>query len=313
MTLAASKYKDYVAKVLRMQAAMKRRPPDELKALSDFFEHYAKVISVFELKNGTQTEVLSMHAALLGIKKSESATGFMSDYFEDLCQRAAAGIAALAFKELPPAGMEMLERWVELTAFCTIGLLEWAKPIAVQEKEEDEKKAIAVDPKFYGELVLTLFFYSDYPRQCFLKMAESLGAEGEAKEKIVNAFEMITEVAAIIAYSKKDEWFEEPLLTALKTKLSEHVEKMNSWLDEASMEERLQVNFRGILGELALALEKEEPEAFRQLFFDLLESASFPQEAMQEDVKAMKQIFVNFNAAYKAAKENKSTAINFIG
>lgn len=298
MTANTEAYKKYVQKVDTLQKQRKRRSLPTTKALEDFWGNFAHIAMSLELTQATKAHVIGLSASMENLKASESALGLFSDPFIDIAERLAEEIVKLTKKNAPQGTTKIVQWWLEMTVLVVVGVIELAK-----EKTLSKEEAI-FDVPFRDELLLTLLFYTGYPKFVFKQMAEGLEIP-EAKQNIfIGLFEGLALTFALLANSSEEE-IRSDLAEAVSGLLKKTIRDLKQGLENRELEAYLEL--------AEMALEKGEIDQLTLTLHDLMNSAGYPKELLFKDISAMKALFKRLKIAYLSAHAKTTNMIHMIG
>lgn len=297
MTVNAELYKKYIDKVGMLYKQRKRRTLPITRGLEDFLGNFASIAASLELDQATKAHVIGLSAAMGNLKASSSSLGLFTDPFIDLAEMLAEEIVALTKKNAPQGTAQVVQWWLEITLLTVVGLLELAK-----EKKATKEEAI-LDVPFRDELLLTLLFYTGYPKLVFKQMAEAVAIPQEKHKLFIGLFEALALIFALIATSREEIKGEHA--EALADKLKKTIDDLLEGLEQRELKTYLEL--------AEMALEKGDIDQFSLALQDMMNEAGYPMESFIKDISAMKDLFKRLKIAYFAAHEKSTNMVHMIG
>lgn len=264
------------------------------RGLLDFLGNFKEIIGSFEFEGATKAHIIGLSACM-----AKSNLGLFSDPFDETAEKIAREITALTKKNAPYGMEKVVQWWLEISIITIVGILELAREKKPSKENEN------LDPDFRDELVLTLLFYTGYPRLAFEKMADALALEGAKKELYVRLFETIVLIFALVSYSKEEETIRQDLGEALMSNLRKNINYLQGSLEGDEIKAHLEL--------AEMALERQEIDELATALQDMLSAAGYPHELFTKDISAMKELFKRLKTAYFASQENTMNMVHMIG
>lgn len=293
------RFTKYVESVQTLNENTKKKPLPSGKALSDFYERFAFISGLLELKGISQAHVLGLSACMENLCGTESSLSLFSKSLEQIAEKLASGVLTITLKKNPtPAVQKLVQWWLILSLMTAVGLLEMGKAKETKHKVGD----IPPDIAFQNQLMLLLFFGTNYPNIVFKEMAEAVKVPPERVGIFTALFELLALTFALISFSGEE--LKEEFVYDLLPRINKD---LNLLLPE------VEDNTKAFLEQIRKALEKGEIDNLQQIFRDLLESEGYSQEALQKDISAMKGLFLRLKQACLDAKAAPTNVIHMAG
>lgn len=297
------RFSKYVEKVQTLNEQTKRKPLPSCTAMSDFFNQYTSLCGMLELKGVSRVHALGLSACMENLCGSKSALSLLSESFNQTAEKLAEGILTIALKKKPtPAKLQLVKWWLILSLMTVVGLLELGKAKEAPYKNE----AIPPDIAFQNELLLILFFATNYPKIAFTEMAEAVEVPQERVSIFTAIFELLSLGFALIASSKEEEGLKSEFVEDLAPQVQKDLAIILSALDETD-------KTRSFLEQIQISLEKGENDNLILICQDLLESMGYSKETLFKDVSAMKNLFIRLKQACLDAKAQPTNVIHMVG
>lgn len=291
------RYTKYVEKVQTLNEHTKRRPLPAYKALSDFYDRYAAIAGILELKGSSRAHVLGLAVCMENLTNPASSLSLLSASFENVTKSLSSKIAALTLKTPTSASSQLIQWWLVLSLMTVVGLLELGKA-----KDSMREDVMLPDTAFQNHLLLLLFFESGYPTIAFKEMGEALGVP-ENKIKLFTAFfELLTLTFALIASSKEEEGLKKELVEDLMPKIDQDFMTLLQTMDQNAH-----------LEQIRLSLEKGDHDNLILTCEDLLATENYSKEELYKDISAMKELFIRLKQACQDARARPSNVIHVAG
>lgn len=294
-------------------AQTKRKETRQFKILPKLLADLNTATLSYGMSGISRSLLIGMTASMQGILKSESTLGLFSDDFDRLAKAIANAVALLENFHNDEAKKRVFSWYIEFTIIAMIGLLHLATEIPQKDYEEEESKDVS-NELFKKELIISLVFYSEYPKTAFRTMAESLGLKEKGVQFVANSLEVISLFAVLMAFKKENATVHN-ITNTLLPRLSSCLFAINSQLAEANLvEEDLPMGFfQSFLQQAMIAIEKQDIEPFIQTFTEGLESFGYANDTLQEDVHEIKHMFNNIKEAAQSTAHQQVSAVNIIG
>lgn len=302
---------DYLEQMERFNEQTQRKKPEKLKAVAQYLNELNWIAQAYGMKNVSRSLIIGLSTAFRGIKKSESGLGIFSDDFEACAETIAAGIAKMSLKKSDMPVIRLLKWYIEIAIIGVVGLLhltEQPKKQATENEEIDES-----EDHFRNELILNLFFHTEYPNEVFYQMAETLDVKEGNRELIKEVLQGVVLIAALMGFSQGTSTIDEQLLRSLIPRLSHCLDKIAKRLTEINVSEDESVAIRAFLRQTKLAFEQQDIEASLNTFREIFESYGFDIEALKEDIKEIKEMFDTYVEAYTAKNRQQVMTVDVIG
>lgn len=253
-----------------------------------------------------------------GILKSESQLGFLSDDFDRLAETTAEGLSQQGFSKRDDGTTRLLKKYIEIVFIGVIGLIHLAtKPKESFKTEEESEITDRFAEQFKNELILRLFFCTDYPKDLFKELAESLGSTGKRLNIMVNALEASALLAAAMSLSTKEAVIDQVYLENIILRLKRCVRDLENDIAEpnsAGENENQIAIFKAFLRQATMAMEQQDMNSLTKVFSDFIETYGFSKELLMTDIRAIKRMFDNYEEAYSAMSQKRVIAgVDMIG
>lgn len=292
----------YVENVQALDENSKRKGLPAGGSLNDFYSRYAFICSLLELKKVSQAHVFGLSACMKNLCGKNSSLCLLSLAFEQMTEKLAGGILTLTLKKKSsPAVQKLVQWWLMLSLMAVIGLLELKAAKQSQRQEE-----IPPDVDFQNELLLLLFFATNYPKIVFKEMAESIEIPQEKIATFTALFELLALAFALSALSKEEEGLKRELVNDLLPNIEKNLALVLSALGETD-------RTRSFLEQIQIALEKDEIDNLTLICQDFLESEGYSRELLFKDISAIKSLFIRLKQACQDAKARPSNTIHMAG
>jgi hypothetical protein len=305
-TTKEERFSKYVEKVQSANDQNQRKVLPSCTAMSDFYAQYASIIGILELKGVSRAHVIGLSACMENLCNPASNLSLFSGSLDLAVEKLADGILSVACKKKPtPAASKLVKWWLILSLMTVVGLLELGKAKERVYKEEE----IPPDVDFQNELLLLLFFASDYPKIVFKEMGEAVNVPRERISTFTALFELLALVFALIASSKEEEGLKTELVEDLAPKLLQDLDLVLSSLEETDQAG----SSRPFLEQIRTSLEKGERDNLILICQDLLESGGYSRETLFKDVSAMKELFIRLKQACLDSKARPTNVVHMVG
>lgn len=306
-------YRDQLGKLTEQ---IKRKETKKLKAVAHYLTEMNAIAEAYALEGVSKTLFLGLNNALRNIRKSESALGLVSDDFERLAEKLAEGLSQVCFKKEDPVATKLLKYFLEMVVIGVCGLIHLATKVKKKgnpKEFEEEEKSEDLDLKYYKELVLNLFFWSEYPKEVFHQMAQCFETSKMGFEILKEALETIGLLTALMALSEKE--IDEKYLKSLIPRFSFCINQLSQDLTEVKAEESEIENaaMRAWIRQAKMACEQQDVDSLVSTFGEILQSSGFQEQHLKEDIEAIKKLFEDFEEAFLAKKSQKAMSLEVIG
>lgn len=289
-------------RIMRLAETTKRKPPAKLKALAHILSELNDSVLACSKAHVSRSLMIGLSAALRGIKKSESQLGLFSDDFDALAESMASGLARLTQLKDERASKWLLKQYIVLTAIVTAGALY----LAARSK--------AVPDTLKLELMTNLLFYTDYPKEIFTQMAETLEATKIGKDLVANSLELFSLLVATMVFSKGNLAIDERLLETLSPRLSSCVDKIDRSLTEVKTAEDTALSlFRAYLQQIKIAIELQDIDPLVKTIAEIVQSYGLSHAHLSVDIEAAKKLFRSYEEAFLGLSTQRSMTIDVIG
>lgn len=295
----ADPYKKFVDKARSMQRQRKSRPLAMTGGLASFLGHFAEIAGSLELSAATKAHIIGMSACMSNLKSSESALGLFSDPFIDIAEMLGQEIASMTLKNGGISKEKTIQWWLEVAILVGVGML------ALGQEKKPSKETEILDTGFRDELLLSLFFYTGYPKLAFKAMAEALEIPENKEKLFISSFEGIMMIFTLVAYSSEQETIRKDLGEALKDKLQMSLKEVKEGIENSTIKAYLEL--------AEIALDKGEIDQLAISLQDLMKTAGYTTELLHKDISAIKDLFKRFKQAYFASQENTMNMIHMVG
>lgn len=303
MTAETKAYQQYLEKLERTLLASERRRPLVLKGLADFMGNYATFAKMFATNAISKSHVIALKSSLTGLWNGE--TSLFSTSFQNAITLLGKAISEKV--NSTPQAKEIIESWIFLTLFIPVGLLDLAK--------EPSKTDEPIDSLFKDELLLTLFFHTEYPRHLFRQMAEALEVESLNQPFFISSFETLALFTSISTLANTLESTPQIILESISKRLLTNIDRIEASIKEGgwNRQEQDSLFWSATLMRIRLALEKREFEEVIRIWIEFLEELGYSKEHFSSDLSQMKDLVKRFKTAYRESQENKTTHIHLVG
>lgn len=296
-------YQKYIEKVDRQLNGSQRKNPHVLKGLADFSENYATLARMFLSEKISRAHVIGLKSALHGLFTEK--TPLFTESFGKIIHLLSKVLSEKVLKKNFSQSEEILEGWIQLVLLVSIGIIDTAR-----ENQRISKKEKSVDTPFRDELLLLLFFHSEYPRHLFKEMGEALEIESSDLPFFISSFETLAILASLCTLSKTPgEWGDLPI-ERIAPRLLQNIDLISRSLDKEGQDK---IFWGATLEKMRLALEQKELEELVPIWVEFLEELGYSKEHFSSDLAEIKKLFSRFKIAYRESQENKSTLVNLVG
>lgn len=306
-------YRDQVA---RLAEQTKRKSPAKLKAIAQYLSELEAITQAYGMRGVSRSLVIGLNTALRWLKRSQSGLGLFSDDFEGLAESCSKQLAKISFKQPDGASIRLLKGYIEIVIITVAGLLHLAAKQSPKRKEDEEEIDESVE-LFRKELIVSLFFHTEYPKEVFYQMAETLEATKTGAKLIAEVLEAIALMTALTTFSSKKAALDENLLKSLIPRLSSCLDKISKDLAEAQRsgeEEGIETAaMRAFLRQIKMAFEQQDIDTILKTFTDIFETYGFLKEHLKADIEAIKTLFDLYEEAFLAKRQQQTMAVDVIG
>lgn len=297
------RFTKYVERVQNLNEQTKRRPLPSCKAISDFYERFATLAGILELKGVSRAHVVGLSACMENLCGTGSSLSILSGSFHQITEKLSSGVISITLKKNGSLAVQKLvQGWLMLSLMTVVGLLELGKAKEMPLKEG----AIPPDIDFQNQLLLLLFFATNYPKIAFTEMAEAVEIPQERVTIFTALFELLALAFALIASSKEDEGLKEELVEDLASRIQKNIDLLLPALEGTD-------KTRSFLEQIQISIEKGETDNLILVCQDLLESEGYSKDALYKDISAMKSLFIRLKQACQDAKSAPSNVIHMVG
>lgn len=308
----------YRDKVIRLEEIVTRKRIPQLKAIGKLLTELKHITIASGASEASKIFILGAASALKGIKKSESQLGLFSDDFENLTELMATELASNSFSKVDAGVKRVLKWYIELILITVIGVLHLAAkpPSRLNDEVNEIERTEVFENIFKNELILRLFFSTEYPRDVFKEMAESLGAKDRGCQLMINAFEGAALIAATLSFANGDVELNGKYLENVFPRLKGCIEKMIVYLPESTFNGEGEVktgDFKAFLRETLMALEQQDPISLIHVYSDVIENYGLAEKNLNQDIKAIKKMFTHYEEAFKALSMQRVNTVDMVG
>lgn len=289
-------------RIMRLTEITKRKAPTKLKVLAHILSELNDSVLACSKNHVSRSLMIGLSAALRGIKKSESQLGLFSDDFDALAESMAGSLARLAQLKDEKASKWLLKQYIVLTAIVTAGALY----LAARSKAAPDTLKL--------ELMTNLLFYTDYPKEIFTQMVETLEATKIGQELVANSLELFSLLVATMVFSKGSLAMDERLLETLLPRLGGCIDNIDRSLTEVKTAEDTALSlFRAYLQQIKIAIELQDIDPLVKTISEIVESYGLSHAHLNADLEAIKKLFRNYEEAILGLSTQRSMTIDVIG
>lgn len=305
----------FLEEVTQYEKNQKRRSVYSLKLLQIAGEQMASVANCLALKNPSRAFLIGCEAALKGIELKKSALGVTSDDFEKIINATVDIITQAVYENRSnKAIQELLKRLTQFILITTIGLTGLAIEEAKKEIKHEQEKERA---RLLEELVVGLFFTTDFPKILFREMGNSLEASKEGVHFISTIWESMALGSLMISYAQDKEPLSVSVVDLVLERLLNNVTLIDQFIGDKIETGELDMSeihkIRSFFQQIILSLENQDIDLFANTFWTLLEANGIFIEALKNDCEHIKQMFSTFAYAFEIEMQSTKTAVNFVG
>ncbi|KAF3362293.1 hypothetical protein PHSC3_001122 [Chlamydiales bacterium STE3] len=298
--------------VKRFDDQTKRKETAKLKILTKFLSDFNLITQAYGLTHASRSLLIGLAGCMKGILKSESQLGLFTDQFDFLAKKLASALADVQSFGKDSSKVQLLQWYLEIVLIGVIGLLY----LATKQKKEQKKDVEGNKSQhaFKQELIISLFFYTDYPKDVFQQMAKSLGVKEKGAEFIACSLESLALLAIIFAFSKEQP-LDSHLLEILFPRLEGCLNVIDRQLAEATFvdEDPSKSKFRAFIQLARIAIERQDIEPFIYGFTQVLQAYELSESSLKEDVEAIQKMFRNYEEAFYAPTQQQVNTVNLLG